>query len=79
MIFQDENGRQLSAEVAAMLKLQTSTTSSVGTSAPVSLLDWYDLQQELIIVMERPVPAEDLFRYKANNGGTLKEDKAKVS
>uniref|UniRef100_A0A3B4YH28 non-specific serine/threonine protein kinase n=1 Tax=Seriola lalandi dorsalis TaxID=1841481 RepID=A0A3B4YH28_SERLL len=36
---------------------------SLGTSAPVSLLDWYDLGQKLILVLERPVPCEDLFTY----------------
>ncbi|XP_037552907.1 serine/threonine-protein kinase pim-3 [Nematolebias whitei] len=74
----DENGRQLSAEVATMLKLQTSTSRSVGMSAPVSLLDWYERRRELIIVMERPVPAEDLLKYIERNGGTLKEDEAKI-
>ncbi|XP_024860302.2 serine/threonine-protein kinase pim-3-like [Kryptolebias marmoratus] len=74
----DENGRRLSVEVAVMLRLEEKTTSSPGTSAPVSLLDWYDLRKELIIVMERPVPAEDLFSYKENNGGCLTEDEAKV-
>lgn len=71
-MFQDKNGRQLSIEVAIMLKLE-------GTPAPVSLLDWYDLNQELILVMERPVPAMDLSDYIELNGGSLSEEKAKVS
>lgn len=70
--FQDKNGKQLSVEVAIMMKLE-------GTSAPVSLLDWYDLDLELVLVMERPVPAIDLSDYIEVNGGSLSEEKAKVS
>uniref|UniRef100_A0A671TP39 non-specific serine/threonine protein kinase n=1 Tax=Sparus aurata TaxID=8175 RepID=A0A671TP39_SPAAU len=68
----DKNGKQLSVEVAIMMKLE-------GTSAPVSLLDWYDLDLELVLVMERPVPAIDLSDYIEVNGGSLSEEKAKVS
>uniref|UniRef100_A0A669DA75 non-specific serine/threonine protein kinase n=1 Tax=Oreochromis niloticus TaxID=8128 RepID=A0A669DA75_ORENI len=39
---------------------------------------WFDLGKELILVLERPVPAVDLQKYKAENGRTLPEDKAKV-
>ncbi|XP_072231761.1 serine/threonine-protein kinase pim-1-like [Leuresthes tenuis] len=74
----DKNGRQISVEVAVMLKLESSTASSVGHSAPVSLLDWYDLQQELILVLERPMPAEDLAHYIEEHGGSLQEDEAKI-
>ncbi|XP_037552908.1 serine/threonine-protein kinase Chk2-like [Nematolebias whitei] len=63
----------------AIRGLDHNTTSrSVGMSAPVSLLDWYERRRELIIVMERPVPAEDLLKYIERNGGTLKEDEAKI-
>ncbi|XP_072231762.1 serine/threonine-protein kinase pim-1-like [Leuresthes tenuis] len=74
----DKNGRQISVEVAVMLKLESSTASSVGHSAPVSLLDWYDLQQELILVLERPMPAEDLAHYIEEHGGSLQGDEAKI-
>ncbi|KAM4544864.1 serine/threonine-protein kinase pim-1-like [Odontesthes bonariensis] len=74
----DKDGRQLSVEVAVMLKLENRTAGSVGQSAPVSLLDWYDLQQELILVLERPMPAEDLSHYIAEHGGLLQEDEAKI-
>ncbi|XP_072231745.1 serine/threonine-protein kinase pim-1-like [Leuresthes tenuis] len=73
-----KNGRQISVEVAVMLKLESSTASSVGHSAPVSLLDWYDVQQELILVLERPMPAEDLANYIEEHGGSLQEDEAKL-
>lgn len=77
-MFQDQNGKQLSIEVAAMLRIQAGNTGSAGTSAPISLLDWFDLGQELILVLERPVPSEDLFDYVESNGGSLEEDEAKV-
>ncbi|XP_044077665.1 serine/threonine-protein kinase pim-1-like isoform X2 [Siniperca chuatsi] len=74
----DKNGRQLSVEVAIMLKLAGGTTGSVATAAPVSLLDWYDLDQELILVLERPIPSQDLLKYIEVNGGSLQEEEAKL-
>ncbi|XP_041852993.1 serine/threonine-protein kinase pim-1-like [Melanotaenia boesemani] len=74
----DQDGNELSAEVAVMKRLESATTNSVGKSAPVALLDWYELKQELILVLERPVSAVDLFEYRADHGGTLLEDEAKV-
>ncbi|XP_078122336.1 serine/threonine-protein kinase pim-1-like [Sander vitreus] len=74
----DQNGKQLSVEVAVMLKLGAGTSRSVGTSAPVSLLDWYDLDQELILVLERPVPSKDLLNYVVDNGGSLREEQTKI-
>ncbi|KAM9367043.1 serine/threonine-protein kinase pim-2-like [Symphorus nematophorus] len=74
----DDEGRQLSVEVAIMLKIADGTTGSVGTSAPVSLLDWYDLDQELILVLERPVPCKDLWDYVNDRGGFLPEEEAKI-
>lgn len=61
-----------------MLVLQGGKTEAVGNSSAVSLLDWFDLQQEQILVLERPVPAEDLFNYIEACGGCLEEDTAKV-
>nr|XP_054588526.1 serine/threonine-protein kinase pim-1-like [Nothobranchius furzeri] len=74
----DENGQQLSIEVAAMLKLRTESADSVGKSAPISLLDWYDFNQEQILVLERPVPAVDLSQFIKNNKGPLQENQAKT-
>ncbi|XP_038563400.1 serine/threonine-protein kinase pim-1-like [Micropterus salmoides] len=74
----DNNGKQLSVEVAIMLKLAGGQTGSVGKSAPVSLLDWYDLDRELILVLERPVPSQDLYKYIKVNGGSLQEQEAKL-
>ncbi|XP_072307433.1 serine/threonine-protein kinase pim-1-like [Eucyclogobius newberryi] len=35
----------------------------LGQSAAVSLLDWFELDTEIIIVMERPSPSMDLVTY----------------
>ncbi|CAI5662729.1 unnamed protein product [Oreochromis niloticus] len=51
--------------------------SSVGKSAAVSILDWYDLAEEVLLVMERPVPCVDLLTYMKISGGALQEDIAK--
>uniref|UniRef100_A0A3B5QD36 non-specific serine/threonine protein kinase n=1 Tax=Xiphophorus maculatus TaxID=8083 RepID=A0A3B5QD36_XIPMA len=75
-MFQDENGRELAMEAVIMLKLRTATMPQL---AMVSLLDWYDLDQELILVMERPMFAEDLLVYLKECGGCLNEKEAKVS
>ncbi|XP_038125342.1 serine/threonine-protein kinase pim-1-like [Cyprinodon tularosa] len=74
----DENGKQMPSEVAIMLKLRDKTTSSVGQSAIVSLLDWYDLNEELILVLERPMPAEDLFDYIRKHKGHITMKNAKI-
>uniref|UniRef100_A0A3B5QVL9 non-specific serine/threonine protein kinase n=1 Tax=Xiphophorus maculatus TaxID=8083 RepID=A0A3B5QVL9_XIPMA len=37
--------------------------------AMVSLLDWYELEEELLLVMERPMPSEDLFVYLDEHEG----------
>ncbi|XP_059200475.1 serine/threonine-protein kinase pim-3-like, partial [Centropristis striata] len=49
---------------------------SLGKHAAVSLLDWYDLGPEVLLVMERPVPCEDLQTYLDKNL-FLREDQAK--
>lgn len=65
-------------EVALTLKA-TGGPESTGSSAIISLLDWYDLDQELILVLERPVPCVDLSQYVKENGGSLQEHEAKVN
>ncbi|KAG7236119.1 hypothetical protein INR49_001330, partial [Caranx melampygus] len=50
---------------------------TAGESAAVSLLDFYDGKGELILVMERPVPSQDLRRYRFENKGPLEENLAK--
>ncbi|XP_068433650.1 serine/threonine-protein kinase pim-2-like isoform X2 [Clinocottus analis] len=71
----DNTGKQIPMEVAVMLKLAGETERP---SAPIDLLDWYDLDQELILVLERPMPAVDLHDYIKAKGGYLMEKDAKV-
>ncbi|XP_014863839.1 PREDICTED: serine/threonine-protein kinase pim-2-like [Poecilia mexicana] len=71
----DENGSELPMELVIMLKLASET---VPHSAILSLLDWYDLDQELILVMERPMFAEDLLLYLNERGNFIEESEAKV-
>lgn len=47
----------------------------VGKSASVSLLEWYSLNEEIVLVMERPAPCVDLNRYLTS---PLPEHEAKV-
>ncbi|XP_074493437.1 serine/threonine-protein kinase pim-2-like [Sebastes fasciatus] len=72
------DGNTLSGEVAILLKLAAETRGSAGSSAPVSLLDWYDLEQELILVLERPDPCMDMATYIWSKGGSLREEEAKI-
>ncbi|XP_056267339.1 serine/threonine-protein kinase pim-2-like [Pseudoliparis swirei] len=77
----DYNGRELSIEVAVMLRLQEETSGPLGTpalGAPVFLLDWYNLDKELILVHERPVPCKDLLNDIKDKGGSLPEEEAKI-
>nr|XP_046264585.1 serine/threonine-protein kinase pim-3-like [Scatophagus argus] len=64
-------------EVAFILKT-TGLPGSIGQSTAVSLLDWYHLDQELILVMERPKNSMDLFSYLKSRGGYLDEHEAKM-
>ncbi|XP_072298413.1 serine/threonine-protein kinase pim-2-like [Eucyclogobius newberryi] len=51
---------------------------SVGLDPAVSLLDWFSLDQDqIVLVMERPNPSEDLYHYVLKNG-PLSEKQAKV-
>uniref|UniRef100_A0A3P9IWX7 non-specific serine/threonine protein kinase n=1 Tax=Oryzias latipes TaxID=8090 RepID=A0A3P9IWX7_ORYLA len=62
----DEEGRQLSGEVAVISR------------APIALLDWYVLPHELILVLERPMPAVDLQTYVEERRDTFGEKEAKM-
>uniref|UniRef100_A0A3Q0R7G5 non-specific serine/threonine protein kinase n=1 Tax=Amphilophus citrinellus TaxID=61819 RepID=A0A3Q0R7G5_AMPCI len=64
-------------EVLLMIKVGGGP-ESVGTRAAVSILDWYDLEQEVLLVMERPVPCVNLLTYMQNSVGPLEEHVAKV-
>ncbi|XP_056452183.1 serine/threonine-protein kinase pim-2-like [Gadus chalcogrammus] len=58
-----------------MLKVQ-GEGGSASPGAAVQLLEWFKLDQELILVLERPVPSTDLLRYM--KGGYLEEQEAKM-
>ncbi|XP_034451506.1 serine/threonine-protein kinase pim-2-like [Hippoglossus hippoglossus] len=69
--------RRIPNEVLLMHKAAGEPVT-LGKSAAVSILDWYDLDQEVLLVMERPVPSMDLLRFINNNFGPLAEDVAKI-
>uniref|UniRef100_A0A3Q2Z411 non-specific serine/threonine protein kinase n=1 Tax=Hippocampus comes TaxID=109280 RepID=A0A3Q2Z411_HIPCM len=73
-------GRKHDVPVEALLMLQASCIKDAdGHSAVVSLLDKYDLDQELVLVMEKPARSVDLFTYITRcRLGHLKENEAKV-
>ncbi|XP_024141734.1 serine/threonine-protein kinase pim-1 [Oryzias melastigma] len=74
----DESGRLLYMEVAVMLKLKDEALHTFDKASPVALLDWYDVPKELILVMERPIPAMDMLDFIESKGGTLQEDETKI-
>lgn len=63
-------------EVALLLSLKPAESE---TSAVVTLLDWFDLRDVLILILERPDPSMDLFDYIHSRQDPMKEHKAKVS
>ncbi|XP_037617780.1 serine/threonine-protein kinase pim-2-like [Sebastes umbrosus] len=65
----------LPLEVALLMKLQPAEGE---TSAVVSLHDWYELGNELIIILERPVPCMDLHNYIKSRESPLQEDEVKI-
>ncbi|XP_077964084.1 serine/threonine-protein kinase pim-2-like [Gasterosteus aculeatus] len=67
----DDKGNVIPTEVAVMLKL---AAESDGTSSHVSLLDWYQLVGELVLVMERPMPAENYNNYLPYNKFYVKNE-----
>ncbi|XP_056300852.1 serine/threonine-protein kinase pim-2-like isoform X2 [Pseudoliparis swirei] len=67
--------RTVPLEVALMLQLQPAAGE---TSAVEALLDWYDLDLELILVLERPVLCMDLLDDRNSLGHHLPEDQAKT-
>uniref|UniRef100_A0A8C2X883 non-specific serine/threonine protein kinase n=1 Tax=Cyclopterus lumpus TaxID=8103 RepID=A0A8C2X883_CYCLU len=57
---EDSDGLKIPMEVAVLRKLGA---GSEQHSASIDLLDWYVVDEELILVLERPMPAVDLFDY----------------
>ncbi|XP_061555805.1 uncharacterized protein LOC133414459 [Phycodurus eques] len=73
------NGKVQKVSLEAWLMLQASSLKNAdGSSAVVLLLDTYDLEKELVLVMERPVPSVDLFTFRTKYKlGPLEEYEAK--
>lgn len=71
------NGRRCSVPLEVALMAKVNATAK-GPSGVVSLLDWYDLPEELILVLERPVPCLDLIDYLHSCTSSVQEHKAKV-
>ncbi|XP_037635933.1 serine/threonine-protein kinase shk1/pak1-like isoform X2 [Sebastes umbrosus] len=65
----------LPTEVALLVHLNP---AGAGTSAVVGLLDWYNLDNELILVLERPVPCMDLYDYLGSIQSSIQEDMSRI-
>ncbi|XP_019945277.2 serine/threonine-protein kinase pim-2-like [Paralichthys olivaceus] len=73
----DGQNHQIPLEVLVMTAA-AGPAGLAGKSAVVQFLDWYDLGDEIFLVMERPVPCVDLFDHLQDNCGQLDEHKAKI-
>ncbi|XP_068191536.1 serine/threonine-protein kinase pim-2-like [Antennarius striatus] len=73
-MFVDAKQRSVPLEVALMLKLR----SEGGTRGVVALLDWYDLKNQLVLVLERPLHCMDLLEYMERLTSPLEECEAKI-
>ncbi|XP_057673653.1 serine/threonine-protein kinase pim-1-like isoform X2 [Corythoichthys intestinalis] len=73
------NGKIQKVPLEAWLMLQASSLKNAdGSSAVVLLLDTYDMEKELVLVMERPVPSVDLFTFRTKYKlGPLEEYEAR--
>ncbi|XP_027131755.1 serine/threonine-protein kinase pim-1 [Larimichthys crocea] len=71
----DGNITMVPLEVALLLSLKPAESE---TSAVVTLLDWFDLRDVLILILERPDPSMDLFDYIHSRQDPMKEHKAKI-
>ncbi|KAJ8364629.1 hypothetical protein SKAU_G00134600 [Synaphobranchus kaupii] len=65
------------------IPLEVALLHIVGSGHPapkgiVRLLEWFKLPTEVLLVLERPVPCEDLFDYVSNRGVHLGEEETKV-
>ncbi|XP_035283518.1 serine/threonine-protein kinase pim-2-like [Anguilla anguilla] len=67
--------QEIPLEVFLLLIMSTGSPSPKGV---IRLLDWYKLQEEVLLVLERPLPSLDLFDFVLQRGGFLQEGEAKV-
>ncbi|KAG7270598.1 hypothetical protein CRUP_011514 [Coryphaenoides rupestris] len=70
------NGEQ--TDIPLEVHLMQSVGGCEGPGAPVLLLDWFHLGQELVLVQERPVPFVDLLTYMQSKEDPLQEQEAKM-
>ena len=61
-----------------MLRAAEDRPDPGGPGTVVLLLDWFQLDQELILVQERPSACVDLLSYMESKGARLQEQDAKV-
>ncbi|KAL6487814.1 hypothetical protein MHYP_G00044400 [Metynnis hypsauchen] len=75
----DGERRKYPLEVVLLSKVREGRAVSGQTQgASVALLEWCELQDKLVIVMERPVPCKDLIDYVYDSGRCLLEEEGKV-
>ncbi|KAM3874228.1 serine/threonine-protein kinase pim-2-like [Diretmus argenteus] len=72
------DGKTSQVPLEVMLMLRVADAASVGKNAAVALLDWYEQDGKLILVMERPTPSVDLLEYVDERDGVLREHEAKI-
>lgn len=79
MSFQFLNGKMhfLPLEAVLMYFAMSGQESMTGDSPTVALLDCFDLDDEVVLVMERPEPCMDLSQY-IKVFGQMDENMAKV-
>ncbi|KAG7454407.1 hypothetical protein MATL_G00259340 [Megalops atlanticus] len=72
---QVRDGRQQELPLEAALLQIVGSGDSRGVAR---LLDWFQLPEEVLLVLERPVPCMDLLDYLVHRGARLEESEAKV-
>ncbi|XP_047424734.1 serine/threonine-protein kinase pim-2-like [Mugil cephalus] len=72
------NGKMYTVVEEVELMVKAAGGAQPCRSAAIAVLDCFDLEEEFIFIMERPVPSVDLYDYRKAQGGYLKEDKAKM-
>lgn len=74
------NGKmtKIPKEVALLIKVGAGPEATSSNVTPI-LIDWYDLEDELIMVFERPKENIDLEAYLANRRTFVHEREVKVS
>uniref|UniRef100_A0A4W6DW26 non-specific serine/threonine protein kinase n=1 Tax=Lates calcarifer TaxID=8187 RepID=A0A4W6DW26_LATCA len=64
--------------ISCLIVVELVSLSLLLMVKPHMHIDWYDLNQETLLVMERPAPSVDLLTYMLNNNGPMDENTVKV-